>query len=146
MHLSVKMDKTHQKLLFSPGSIDWRQKVWYVGTSEDVCIEPHRPVYSSAIVLLTKQFQWQIHWIQRLKIQLHSCRETQSITNQIVLCFFSSLDGHRQTDKDTSFLPYGTFSRGQHSIQPLVQSVVAIDIRRVGHDGDRLLTGRSITL
>lgn len=38
-----------------------------------------------------------------------------------------------------------TFSRGQDCIQPLVQSVVTIDIRRVGHDRDRLLTRCSIT-
>lgn len=39
-----------------------------------------------------------------------------------------------------------TFSGGQHSIQPLVQSVVTVDVRRVSHDRGGLLIGCSVTL
>lgn len=47
------MDNIHKNQASSPGSIDWRQEVWYVGSSEDVGIKPHRPVYPSATVLST---------------------------------------------------------------------------------------------
>lgn len=49
------MNKIHKNLASSPGSIDWRHEVWYVGTVEDVGVKPHRPVYSSATILLAKQ-------------------------------------------------------------------------------------------
>lgn len=39
-----------------------------------------------------------------------------------------------------------TFLRSQHHVQPLVQSVVTVYVRRVGHDGDGLLLSCSFTM
>lgn len=59
----------------SPGSVNGRHKARGVGTTEDVCIDPHRPVNASTLVLLIKYIQGQTHRVQRFKIQLQSCRE-----------------------------------------------------------------------
>lgn len=57
MHTVImnSMVETHASQALSPGSINCRYKVWNVWTLEDVCINPHRPVYSSAAVLLTEK-------------------------------------------------------------------------------------------
>lgn len=60
-----------------PASIDWSYKAWDVGASEDVCIQPHRSVYSLVAFLLFKQVQWQTHWFQSLKVQLDACKRTR---------------------------------------------------------------------
>lgn len=62
----------------SPGSINGRHKARGVGTKEDVCIDPHRPVNASTLVLLIKNIQRQTHRVQRFKIQLYGCREIQN--------------------------------------------------------------------
>lgn len=39
------------------GSIDWRNEAGCVGATHDVCIQPHRPVYSFSAVFLTEHIQ-----------------------------------------------------------------------------------------
>lgn len=152
-----------------PGSINWKNKVWYVGTLEDVGIKPHRLVYSSAAVLLTKQVQWQTHWCQRLKIQLNACRMMLGIIifhcrgerwhaySVILLQRPANLKSINRILFNIVFIlihepelwvlcDCRTFSWGQHRIQPLVQSVITVLVRRVGHDRDWLFPGCAITL
>lgn len=59
-------------------------------------------------------------------------------------CSLRMLEGHRGSNAKQMF-KFSTFIGGQHSIQPLVQSVVTVDCRGVGHDRDRLLIRCSIT-
>ena len=67
---------------------------------------------------------------------------------QPVLCFMRMSIGHIDIKTEKAFGPllhYGTFSWGQHSIQPLVQIIVTVDVRRVGHDRDGFFIGCPIS-
>lgn len=66
--------------------------------------------------------------------------ETQ-LFNQVFFFFAEILQHADRTGEISS-----TFLRSQHHIQPLVQSVVTVYFRRVGHDGDGLLLSCSFAM